>query len=271
VAVTEAVGSSADCPQVHLGHAKQSRFAVPAGRMTLAAAVGGCVRYTCGTCTVVLNDDVYLLLDGQLPVECSIRSTRPVELLHIYFSREMLAEAGRVLGLADATALPGAATSSPCDEDLFAGLLRHDRIVSPVISYIRSCIRSGAAHRAWLDEQLHYLLGRVLLREQRLAERLPSDESPSLSERMALCRRAARVAGFIGSSLQKPCVLRELMKIAGFSDKAQLLRVFNALYGVTPGKYREQKMAAQRPRRVERCSSPHALQPTQSFPGCVAI
>ncbi|MFX8957542.1 hypothetical protein ABTN31_19720, partial [Acinetobacter baumannii] len=48
-------------------------------------------------------------------------------------------------------------------------LHHHDRLVSPALGYIRRHIESGMADEIWLDEQLHFLLQRMLRLEFNLS------------------------------------------------------------------------------------------------------
>jgi AraC family transcriptional regulator len=126
----------------------------------------------------------------------------------------------------------------------FAEHLRpHDRIVTPVLRYISFHIEQGVDDEAWYEEQLSFLLERMLS-SHRLTTRAAQSLAASRSgKRQELYRRLGWGRDFIHSNYQRPITIDDMARAACLS-KFHFIRLFHALEGVTPYRYLQRKRVA---------------------------
>lgn len=215
---------------------KEVAYAEHAAPLSIKCAFGGREVYQCGAGRFSVDDHSYLVLNHAHSYSSYIRSESEVESFSIFFqvdfAREVLAAlvhpADKLLDdpLATAARLPL----------LFERLYPHDAVVSPVVFGIRRRIREGAASRAWLEEQFHLLLERLLQSHRnvcREVERLPARRP---STRAELYRRLTRAKDFMDSSFSRQLTLPEIARVACLSTH-HFLRLFKQTFGETPHQY----------------------------------
>jgi AraC family transcriptional regulator len=227
-------------PRVVLASARHAELVGGARPLTLVAARLGRVIYDVASRSVAVDDDAFLVLNAGLHGAAVIHAPRAVECTQLYFPAwmvdDVMAVAARSLDalLAD--------PHEPCKRTLHIpeNLIRHDRLVSPVLRYIEQCVHSEQSTSAWLDEQLHYLLHRLLLVAERRHDQIARVDCVRPATRLELFRRVAQAADYIDSNFERAFGLQELAQVACLS-RFHLLRLFRQIYGVTPQSYKEQK------------------------------
>ena len=225
---------------VVFGAAREAQFPVAQRPLTLATAAFGRVRYELDSRSIAVDDDGFLILNAGQVHGCTIQAAEPVENLQFYFHADMLYDVLHASTLPFETLLDRAPETRSSGFEFFQELTRRERVVSPVLRYIRHCILSQAVSDEWLEEQVHYLLHRMLLQQRHTIQRELRIDCARPATRAELRRRAARVADYIDSNFEQDFGLRELARIACLS-RFHLLRLFRRIYGVTPQAYKLQK------------------------------
>lgn len=214
----------------------------PAARpLMLAAARGGRESYTLDRRRISVDEDNFLLLNAGRTHASAIRSETDVESFKVFFRA----------GLAEETL---AALTMPADRlldrephgwgfELCEGLRPHDRTVSPVWKYIRHRALTGDDDAAWFDEQLSYLMERLLLAHREVARRVEAIPCARSGTRREIYRRVSLAVDYIESCYEQSIELETLAQVACLS-KFHFLRAFRSLHGVTPQLYLQRKRAA---------------------------
>src|SRR5918994_590892 len=126
----------------------------------------------------------------------------------------------------------------------FAEHLRpHDRLVTPVLKYIAFHVRQGVDDEAWYEEQLSFLLERMLSSHRLTAQAIQSLAASRPGKRQELYRRLNWGRDYIHSNYQRPITIDDMASAACLS-KYHFIRLFHALEGVTPYRYLQQKRVA---------------------------
>ncbi len=126
----------------------------------------------------------------------------------------------------------------------FAEHLRpHDRIVTPVLRYISFHIQQGVEDETWYEEQLSFLLERLLSSHRVTTKAVQSLSASRSGKRQELYRRLSWGRDFIHGNYQRPITIDDMARAACLS-KYHFIRLFHALEGVTPYRYLQQKRVA---------------------------
>lgn len=212
-------------------------------RLSIKACWGGTERYFIDNRALSVDDDNYLIFNDRRTYASTIHSVRPVRTFSIFF-RPGFAE--EVLG---GMLTPQDRILDRCGEPQrksveFAEHLRtHDRIVTPVLRYIAFHVQQGVDDEAWYEEQLSFLLERMLSSHRlstRAIQSLPASRS---SKRLELYRRLGWGRDFIHSNYQRQITIDDMAAAACLS-KYHFIRLFHALDGVTPYRYLQRKRVA---------------------------
>ncbi|HSN71246.1 MAG TPA: hypothetical protein VLT59_07045, partial [Steroidobacteraceae bacterium] len=146
------------------GITREATSAAGEGPLSLRAALGGREEVLVGRSRLVVDDDVFLVLNRGTLHATRIRADEPVFSFAVYFCDALVAEVlawgtGREDGLME----PGASAHASDPEPAVAENLRpHDRCLSPALRYLMLVCRERTCEQLWYDEQLHLLLERIL-------------------------------------------------------------------------------------------------------------
>ena len=204
---------------------------------------GGEERYFIDSRALTVDDDNYLIFNDRRTYASSIRSVRPVRSFSIFFRPGFAEEVlGGMLTPQDRILERGGETERRSVE--FAEHLRpHDRIVTPVLRYIAFHVEQGVDDDAWYEEQLSFLLERMLNSHRLTAQAIQSLSASRSAKRQELYRRLSWGRDFIHSNYQQPITIDDMARAACLS-KYHFIRLFHALEGVTPYRYLQQKRVA---------------------------
>ena len=126
--------------------------------------------------------------------------------------------------------------------EFLESLQPHDKLVSPVLRFIRLHVLRGIEDEAWYDEQLNFLLERMLAHRNGLIERIDALELIRTSTRREIFRRISLATDYLHSNYRQPIDLESLGKAACLS-KYHFLRLFTRVHGITPHQYLLRKRA----------------------------
>ena len=212
-------------------------------RLSIKACWGGSERYFIDNRALNVDDDSYLIFNDQRTYASAIRSARPVRTFSIFFRPGFAEEVlGGMLTPQDRILDRGGEGESRAVE--FAEHLRpHDRLVTPVLRYIAFHVDQGVDDEGWYEEQLSFLLERMLSSHRLTTQAIQALPAERSTKRKELYRRLTWARDFIHGNYQQQITIEDMARAACLS-KYHFLRLFHALEGVTPYRYLQHKRVA---------------------------
>lgn len=220
-------------------HAEQPPAARP---LMVATARGGREWFTLERRRLAIDDDNFLVINEGRTHASVIRSDAEVESFRIFFRSGLADEVLAALILPVDRLLEADPAPIRAGLELSEGLRSHDRLVSPVLAYIRHQALAGCDDTAWFDEQLSYLLERLLLGHREVMRRIQAMPCSRPGTRREIHRRVVLAIDYIESCYEHPIELETLARVACLS-KFHFLRAFRSLHGMTPQDYLQRKRA----------------------------
>ena len=111
-----------------------------------------------------------------------------------------------------------------------------------MLSYIRHQALASCDDTLWFDEQLSYLLERMLLGHRQIMRQMQAMPCIRPATRREIHRRVVLAIDYIESCYEHPIELDTLARVACLS-KFHFLRAFRSLHGMTPQDYLQRKRA----------------------------
>jgi AraC family transcriptional regulator len=228
-------------------HAEYPRYRQ---RLSIKAAWGGAERYHIDGRTVAVDDDTYLVINDSREYSSVLSNLEPMQSFAIFF-RPGLAEETLGSMLTDADRLLQRGTEADCRPVEFAELLRpHDGIVTPILKYIAQQVDAGLDDELWYEEQLSFLLERMLRAHRTLVESTRNIRAARVATRCEMFKRISRSTDYIHTHYARALTADELAAAAHLS-KFHFIRLFRAVHGVTPYAYLQRKRAMVAKRLLE--------------------
>lgn len=224
------------------GRARRARFGPCAHGLSIRAAWGGEERCQFDGRTVAVDDDSFLILNNGRVCTTHIESAHSVESFAIYFGPALVERAYGAMTLSLEKALARGDTTVERSAEFLESLQPHDKLVSPVLRFIRLHVLRGVDDEAWYDEQLHFLLERMLEHRDGLARRIDSLQLIRATTRREIHRRVSLATDYLHSNYREQIDLTALGKAACLS-KYHFLRLFTLVHGITPHQYLLRKRA----------------------------
>jgi AraC-like DNA-binding protein len=224
------------------GRARQAKFGPCTHALSIRAAWGGEERCKFNGRTVAVDDDSFLILNNGRICETQIDYVQPVESLSIHFRPGLVERAYGAMTLAIEDALDRGDLVVERSAQFDESLQPHDRLVSPVVRFIKVHLLQGVDDEAWYDEQLHFLLARMLAHRDALVRRIDSLRLVRATTRHEIYRRISIATDFLHSNYGEGLDLTVLGRAACLS-KYHFLRLFTLVHGVTPHQYLQRKRA----------------------------
>jgi AraC family transcriptional regulator len=212
---------------------ERAEYPVYQQRLSIKAAWGGRESYYIDGRQVAVDDETYLILNDARSYSSRLRNRTPVTSFSVFFRPGMAEDIVRTVGESQESLLdePSAQTGRTLEFSEHAR--RHDRQITPVLRFIYLHVTAGITNEAWYEEQLYFLLGRMIAlrgRDRRVTHLIPATRPGTRTE---LFRRVALGVDFINVHFADPIGLREIAAAALLSPY-HCLRVFKAVHGVTP-------------------------------------
>lgn len=219
-----------------------AEYALDGRRLAMLCAWKGSQEVLVDGRRVIVDDDTWLLVPGTLGSSATtrIRASHNVHAMTILFRQGLPEEVLGALTTSDDRMLEdgeiAASTLLP-----FAPHLRpHDRSVTPVLLFIRRHCEMGLEDPLWYDEQLAFLLERLLLNHRHLLGRARQIPVRRAATRREILRRICLATDFIHSNFARPLMLSD-MAGAAFLSRHHFLRLFKQIHDVTPHEYLQRK------------------------------
>ncbi len=216
-------------------------------RLSIKAAWGGAEDYFVDGRRVAVDDATFMILNDGRTYASQLRSRTPVTSFAIFFRPGMAQDVARCCARTPEDLLehPGDVIADAVE---FSEQVRaHDRLISPVLRFIRRHVENGLSDENWYEEQLYFLLQRMQALHRHdlaVARLIPASRA---STRRELFRRVGLSADFIHTHYAQPIGLAEIAAAAHLSAY-HCLRIFKSVHGSTPVAYLNQRrvLAAER-------------------------
>jgi AraC family transcriptional regulator len=204
--------------------------------LSIKAAAGGVEDYFIDGRHVCVDADTFLIINGGRTYGSCIESLAPVHSFSIFFEPSLVERTWTSLRLTPEGVLDELDRTSSGAPEFSERLHHHDRLVSPALRHIRRHIEAGLENELWVEEQLIFLLGRMLRLEGHVRRQQDRVRALKRSTRRELQRRLALGVDFICTHFREPITLTQVATAAGLSP-FYFLRQFRSVYGCSPGKY----------------------------------
>ena len=164
---------------------------------------------------IKLEDEVFLALNAGHVLTTRGRRDPGACLLSVYFAPDLLTQALDALAPAERDLL--IASSQDGSLRLFEHVRDSDRSLASVMRYIAHHASSGIDDPQWYEEQVSFLLRRLLGHELSLARTVNTMTHMKAWKRRETFMRLARVTDLIHSCYERPLTIDELAEAAHWS------------------------------------------------------
>ena len=183
-----------------------------------------------GHAALKLEDEVFVALNAGHVLTPRGRRDPSACLLSVYFAPELLEKALEALPLAERELI---AYSQEGPFRLFEHVRDSDRSLASVLRYIAHHMSTGVDDPQWYEEQVSFLLRRLLGHEASLARSVSNMTHMKSWKRRETFVRLARVTDLIHAGYERALTIDELAEAAHWS-RFHMMREFKAVHGISP-------------------------------------
>lgn len=223
---------------LHL-HTQTADYSIDARRLAVVCAWNGRQDVGVEGRRVLVDDDTWLIVPSG-PASVRIRATQNVQALTILFRPGMPEEVLGSLITPEDRMLEEGEIPTSLSLPFMPHLQAHDHSVTPVLLFIRRHCEMGLEDPLWYEEQLAFLLERMLLRHRHVVARARAIPVRRAATRREIVRRISLATDFIHSNYSRPLMLSD-MASAAFLSRHHFLRLFKHIHDVTPHEYLQRK------------------------------
>jgi AraC family transcriptional regulator len=224
---------------VYSTHSQAEDYVLASERMALLCAWNGRQEVNLDGRRVVVDDDTWLLIpNGRASVR--VRGGEGNHALTILFRRGMPEQVLGSLVTSEDRLLDSGDVDTEVALPFLPNLQMHDRSVTPVLLFISRHRDAGVEDPLWYEEQLSFLLERLLARHRQVAMKLRSVPVRRAATRREIFRRISLATDFIHSNYDKPLMLGDMAR-AAYLSRHHFLRLFKHVHEVTPHEYLQRK------------------------------
>ena len=213
------------------------------GWLSVKSFFGGAAQYNVGRGCYMVDNTAYLILNHGQSYTVAIDSAQPVESFCVFFAPALIESVYLSHTTLLKAALDSPTTRSSQAPPFVERTYTHDTVFSPALLQLRHSYLHGHPPQAWLIEQFHFLLTR-LLRVQALTQaEIDSLTAAHPTTRDEIYRRVYRAKDYADALFATPITLDELAGVAALSPN-HLLRTFKQVFQQTPYQYLTEKRLA---------------------------
>ena len=220
-------------------HTQVADYSLDPERLAVLCAWSGRQEVAMDGRRLTVDDDTWLVVPAG-PAHVRIRGPHEVHALTILFRQGMPEEVLASLITNEDRLLENGETPFAPVLPFMPHLHAHDRSVTPVLLFIRRHCDMGLEDPLWYDEQLAFLLERMLMRHRQIITRARSVPVRRAATRREILRRVLLATDFIHSNYDKPLMLGDMAR-AAFLSRHHFLRLFKHIHEVTPHEYLQRK------------------------------
>jgi AraC-like DNA-binding protein len=207
-----------------------------------------------GHAALRLEDEVFVALNAGHVLTPRGRCDPSACLLSVYFAPELLEKALEALPSAEReliaysqegllrtdARMPGAQDALERPFRLFEHVRDSDRSLASVLRYIAHHMSTGVDDPQWYEEQVSFLLRRLLGHEVALARTVDGLTHMKSWKRRETYVRIARVTDLIHAGYERALTIHELAEAAHWS-RFHMMREFKAVHGISPYEYLQRR------------------------------
>ncbi len=220
-------------------HTQAADYGIDARRCALLCAWNGCQDVSVDGRRILVDDDTWLMLPSG-PANVRIRAPHNVHALTILFRPGMPEEVLGTLVTPQDRMLEDGEIAATAAIPFAPHLQPHDHSVTPVLLFIRRHCEMGLEDPLWYEEQLAFLLERLLMRHRHVVTRAKLVPVRRAATRREILRRISLATDYIHSNYSRPLMLND-MAGAAFLSRHHFLRLFKHIHDVTPHEYLQRK------------------------------
>ena len=226
-----------------LGRSRHADFGPCTHTLSIRAAWGGVQHCQVGRRCIGVDDDSFLVLNHGRVYSTSICAPWPVESLAICFRPGLAELTAAAMALPLERALEHDDTLAAELPEFMENLQPHDRVVSPVLRFIRAHLLHGLDDEAWYEEQMVFLLERMQTHRVRALAAADELRHMRRARRCEVFRRIGLATDFLHTNYARALDLDEVARVACLS-KYHFLHLFTRVHGITPVVYLQRKRTA---------------------------
>ncbi len=208
--------------------------------LSIKAVAGGDEEYFIDGRRVTVSDDTFLILNADRTYSSRVQALNPIRSFSIFFRPGLLDDVLRAVTESTASQLESQSKNCAAGIEFSEHLHSHDRVVSPVLRHIYNNVTNTATNGVpddlWFEEQLHFLLQRMLKLHCRERARESEISAARPATRKEIYRRLGLGVTFMHSNYREAINL-DAIASAAFMSRFHFLRAFKEVYGVTPSVY----------------------------------
>ncbi|MDQ2714386.1 MAG: AraC family transcriptional regulator [Chloroflexota bacterium] len=215
--------------------------------LSIKAFFSGQALYSVGSGYYAVDDASYLLVNHDQPYAITIEADTAVESFCLFFEPGFAEEVYRSLSTRPDTLLDEPERLDCAPLHFFERTYRHDDLLSPALFQLRAALDHGIQEQAWLDEQAHDLMRRLLQVHFNVYKEVEALlPTMRVATREELYRRLYQARDYTSALFDTPITLAEMASVASLSPN-HFLRMFKLLFQQTPYQY----LIAQRLQRAQ--------------------
>jgi AraC-like DNA-binding protein len=183
---------------------------------------------------VTVSDDTYLVLNEGRTYGSVLDTPAEAYSFSLFFRPGFAQEVAGDLGRSLDQALDDGTEPAPGRIEFDESLHPHDTSITPVLRFIQRQVAAGIRDEHWLEEQCHFLLGRLIAAQRKWRDTLPFELAHARpGKRAELTRRLMRATDFMYAHAADEITLTDIAAAAHLS-RFHFLRLFQMVYGSTP-------------------------------------
>jgi AraC-like DNA-binding protein len=214
-------------------------YALGPERLAVLCAWGGRQDVLIDGRRVLVDDDTWLAVPAGSP-SVRIRGSESTQALTLLFRAGLPEEVLGTLMTPEDRMLDAAEFNDAAAVPFLPHLQPHDHSVTPVLLFIRRHYEMGHTEPLWYEEQMAFLLERMLMRHRHVLERARCVPVRRSTTRREILRRISLATDFIHSNYDRPLMLGDMARSA-FLSRHHFLRLFKHVHEITPHEYLQRK------------------------------